>query len=86
MKRHNNIGVIGRAFKAYAMMDRKKSCIGGRKAAKAIICNETGRKFNSISDAANFLGTSIPSVSNHIREKAGYEKVCGFTFKLIENT
>lgn len=47
---------------------------------KAVICNETGDVYESVSEAARAFKSSISAMSNHLYRRPGYLHVRGYTF------
>lgn len=51
---------------------------------KKVICNETGQVFKSCREARELYNIPQSSMSHHLHEKRGYEKVGGHTFKFAD--
>ena len=49
-----------------------------------IICNETGKTFKTVTEAAREMGLSQGNLSQHVSGRPGFRQVKGYTFKWIE--
>jgi hypothetical protein len=73
MKRYNNLSEI---------MNRPH--FRSNASPKKVTCNDTGQTFPSCREAAEHFKIAQSSMSHHLHEKPGYEKVGGKTFKFAD--
>lgn len=73
-------------FKMFGIPELNKSGAGytsGAGVSVAIICEQTGEQFNSMTECALALGLSSSALSNHLNRKPGHNTVKGRTFRRV---
>jgi hypothetical protein len=84
MRKNYNVTVCTvQGKEAYRYHTKKTGEQTGALTRKPIMCIETGKVFESLSQAAKELGLTASTISSHMTGREGYEKVKGYTFKKI---
>lgn len=81
--KENNCVAYMHTEESWAKISKSMSGKGNHQ-AKAILCNETGDIFDTVTAASKWLGTSSQAISKHLNKKQ--KSVKGYTFKYYEET